>query len=93
MSFECCFSSEEIVQFFDSYFRQCAWESSYLEVESRNTHHFWMIIKNPEADVPYTLLHKHQRNHPYHRQCRCANFNSVIRKIKRHDSYILRKSR
>ena len=38
MAFECAFTGREIVEYYDPYFAQLAWESQYLEVKSKNTH-------------------------------------------------------
>ena len=87
--FESVFTTNELIGFFDPYFRQCAWESQYLEVQSRNTLHYWLIIKDPAADIPYTLLHKHHKRHPYHKQCRHQYYASIIKTIKKHDAYVM----
>lgn len=94
MSFISVFSTDELIKFYDPYFRQCAWESNYLELQSKNTGHYWLLIKDPSADVPVTLLHKHQLRQPYHKQCvvGCVSIDSAIKKIKKHDAYIIKQN-
>ncbi len=88
--FNSVFTVNELIKFFDPYFRRYAWERNYLEIQSLNTGHFWMLIKNPAADIPYTILHKHRRKHAYHKQCSSKSIDTAIRKIKRHDEYYLK---
>lgn len=88
--FKSIFSVDELIMFFDPYFRRYHWGENCLEVMSLNTGHFWLLIKNPSADIPYTILHKHRKNHKYHRQCGSKSLASAIKKIKRHDQYFLK---
>ncbi len=78
MSFSSVFTVDELIKFYDSYFIQCAWERNYLEIQSKNTCHYWLLIKDPTSNVPITLLHKHRLRQPYHRQCGCASIDSAI---------------
>ena len=89
--FKSVFTVDELKLFFDPYFRRYAWEQDYLEIQSLNTGHFWLLIKDPTAEIPYTLLHKHRRKHAYHKQGRRSkSIESAIRKIKRHDKYFMK---
>ena len=91
MAFECAFTGREIVEYYDPYFVQLAWESQYLEVKSKNTGHYWGIVYTGKENAPIMLLHKYQDYHDYHKQCDCLTVHSAIKKIKKHDDYILNK--
>jgi hypothetical protein len=88
--FQSVFTVDELIIFFDPYFRRYAWEQNYLEIQSLNSGHFWLLIKDPTAEIPYTVLHKHRRNHSYHRQCGAKSIHSAVRRIKKHDLYVLK---
>ena len=90
--FKSVFTVDELKLFFDPYFRRYAWERDYLEIQSLNTGHFWLLIKDPAAEIPVKLLHKYSKNQPYHHQCGAASIYSAIRKIKKHDDYVLKKT-
>lgn len=90
MAFKSVFTIQEIVAFFDNYFRQIEWDSDCLEVMSKNTGHYWLIIHIDREDVPIMLLHKHESYQNYHKQCNCETVHSAIRKIKKHDEYVLK---
>ncbi len=89
--FESVFTTQDLIAFFDNYFERIAWESQCLVIRSKNTGHYWEIIHTGRNDVPYILFHKHKRWHNYHKQCNCLSVQSAIRKIKKHDDYVLNK--
>ncbi len=88
--FKSVFTADELKSFFDPYFRRYAWEQDYLEIQSLNTGHFWLLIKDPAAETPVKLLHKYRKNQSYHHQCGAASICSAIKKIKKHDEYVLK---
>lgn len=93
--FTSTFTGKEIVKMYDQYFYQHAWESTYFELESRCTHHMWLIVKESselqDSKPNIRLYHKYNRRLPYHLQCGCYSVESAIKKIKSHDSYVLKK--
>ena len=90
------FTSKEIVTLYDNYFIVSAWERTYFEIISKNTGHYWIIIKPDEQqdrEMQIETLHKYQKNGYYHHQCYSKSINSAVKKIKSHDSYYINKKR
>jgi hypothetical protein len=75
----------------DPYFKVIRQTDDFLELQSRNTSHCW-IIKKSLSDLPRIiyLYHKHTPNVPYyHKQCNNQTVSSAIKKIKDHDYYFI----
>lgn len=93
--FKSTFTGPELVLLYDQYFYQRRWEETYFEIESKNTNHYWMIIKESpymqEGAQNITVLHKHNYRQKYHVHMHCNNVTSAIKKIKSHDKYVLTK--
>lgn len=80
----------------NSYFNtiRCVDELDYVEVQSRNTHHYWIIRKfdTAESRYPFVLYHKHPGQKYYHCHWKSFQMAQVVKAIIDHDSYVLRKN-
>lgn len=73
----------------DSYFKILCKDSNCYEIQSKNTKHCWLIQKF-DNDIHIRTMHKHGNNvKDYHYQCSSATVESAVRKIKKHDKYVL----
>lgn len=72
-------------------------ETAYLvEVESKNTHHRWSIIKPRIANYQYSIILYHNHNtksSSYHRHALTRSVNQAVKLIKKHDDYVINKRR
>lgn len=83
------FTSFEKKQLEDSYFSLLSKNSDYYEIQSRITKHCWIIQKLPTGNVH--TKHKYRKYvKRYHDQCNSASISSAIKKIKKHDAYMLK---
>lgn len=84
------FTPSEENYFKDSYFKVLSINSDYYEIQSRNTKHCWLIQKRNNKDYIHTM-HKYKNSEKhYHDQCDSATVESAIKKIKKHDNFILK---
>lgn len=75
----------------DVYFEVLRITDRYYELKSRNTGHYWIIIKQQAGDFPVILYHKHTGSIAYyHKQCGVYTVKQALIKIKKHDTYVLR---
>ena len=57
-------------------------------IEIKSKYHFWCLLQ-VEGTETYFLYHKHEINHPYHRQLeRPVTFNYAKKLILKHDEYV-----
>lgn len=90
------FTSKEVVTLYDNYFQITAWERTYFEIVSKNTGHYWIIIKPDEPinhECVVEVLHKYKRKDYYHHQCYSKTVGVAVKKIKAHDTYVLNKAK
>ncbi len=81
------FTTEDLLTM-DEYFDFLYVDDRAIEMQSRNTHHYWAIlIDGPRA---YRCLHKHHSCDSYHSQCAYITLFDVILDIVFHDEYQLR---
>ena len=73
------------------YFTIIREEENYIEVESRNTGHCWIIFKKTyDQDKPVVLYHKHRKTDAwYHEHWRTWTVKAAVHSIKSHDSYVV----
>jgi hypothetical protein len=73
------------------YFRVLRENEKYIEVQSINTKHCWIVQRKACLDqAPVCLYHKHSPSQKYyHKQCDNASVTSAVRKIMRHDEYVV----
>ena len=83
------FTTSEKKYLEDSYFKVLCKDSNYYEIQSRNTKHCWLIQK-PDKSVYVHTMHKYRKSvKRYHDQCDSISVESALKKIKKHDKYIL----
>ncbi len=64
----------------------------FLEIQSINTGHYWIIKKLPyfSFKLHIQVYHKHSLKNPYyHKHSQHFNIEQAIHQIKEHDKYIL----
>lgn len=75
----------------DVYFSIRRIEEEYIEIQSKNTRHCWLLHKPEGSTYPVILYHKHKSNDPYfHKQCPLFTVKRAIQIIKEHDAYVLK---
>lgn len=83
------FSKQELSLFKSSYFSNFSYFNGIIEIQSKNTGHWWQISKQ---DMPRStmikVLHKYKFSDKYHKQCYVHTFRKAINIIKGHDDYI-----
>ncbi len=81
------FRPKDIKLLSDSYFRIIRITEAFIELQSVNTSHCW-IIKKHEGYM--LLFHKHsKRDCYYHKHKTIYSIKAAISEIKSHDSYVL----
>lgn len=84
------FTASEEKYLEDSYFKILYKSSYYYEIQSKNTKHCWLIQK-PINNGLIHIMHKYRKSvKRYHDQYDSATVESAIKKIKKHDEYILK---
>lgn len=83
------FNKYEISLFKSDYFSFFSYSNSMIEVQSKNTDHWW-ILKIIEPQV-IKLYHKHNKSDYYHLQCYVKKPKQGLKAIKKHDSYVLKR--
>ena len=75
-----------------SYFTVIRETDKFIEFQSNNTKHQWIILKNSfDSEKPVTIYHKHsKRIKHYHKHNETWNVNRAILIIKGHDDYVLK---
>ena len=75
-----------------NYFNEIRKTENFIEVQSRNTGHCWIIqTVRMTGEMPVRLHHKHQReDRYYHLQQKVQCVRSALRQIKKHDEYVLK---
>ena len=75
----------------DNYFKRLRKTEDFVEIQSRNTGHCWIIQKNKiTGELPIRLHHKHRITDQYyhmHRKESCVR--SAVKQIQSHDIYVL----
>ena len=83
------FSASEKKHLEDSYFKVLSKDSNFYEIQSWNTKHCWLIQKSDRKGFIH-IMHKHGKCiKNYHHQCNSETVESAVKKIKKHDKYIL----
>jgi hypothetical protein len=84
------FNSKELSLFQTSYFSDYKYINGVVEVRSRNTGHWWQLLR---MDMPRATMvvvrHRYPGIKKYHIQCHVHTFTKAYRMIVDHDSYIL----
>ena len=78
------------------YFKVLHETAFFVEVESKNTHHRWSIIKTRIAtdSYPIVLYHNHNtKTSSYHKHAVSRSVKHAVSLIKKHDDYILEKAK
>lgn len=76
----------------DFYFLVLREDERFIEIQSKNTRHCWIIQKqtNSTNHKPVILYHKHHLKDPYyHKQYATLTVKHAIQIVKEHDAYIL----
>lgn len=85
------FNSKELSLFQSPYFSDFSYKNGIIEVRSRNTGHWWQILR---MDMPRATMvivrHRYPRAKEYHIQFHVHTFNKAIKMIIEHDKYILK---
>ena len=84
------FTASEEKYLEDSYFKILYKSSYYYEIQSKNTKHCWLIQKPTDNGFIHTMHKYRKSDERYHDQCNSATVKSAIKKIKKHDEYILK---
>lgn len=73
------------------YFQIIRHTDDFIEIQSRNTKHCWIINKSQYLDkAPILIYHKHTfKTLYYHKHGYAYSVKSAIQSIKRHDAYVL----
>ncbi|WP_167958554.1 hypothetical protein [Anaerosporobacter faecicola] len=74
------------------YFTIIREEEKFIELQSKNTGHCWMIFKKTyDRDKPVVLYHKHTANTDwYHEHRNTCTVKNAVANIKLHDDYVLK---
>ncbi len=85
------FSIQEISLFQSDYFSYYKYENGIIEVQSKNTCHWWRVFKKdlPRATM-IVVWHRYPCDKKYHIQCHVHTFIKAYKMIVDHDSYILK---
>lgn len=87
------FTRKEYALINSSYFRIIRETENYLEFQSKNTNHCWIIQKHSfesSKKHPIFIYHKHSPKTPYyHKHWECYTVTQAIESIKSHDKYVL----
>lgn len=84
------FTASEMKYLEESYFKVLCKNPDCYEIQSKNTKHCWLIQKPTNNGLIHTM-HKYRKNDErYHDQCNSATVKSAVKKIKKHDEYILK---
>ncbi len=87
------FHTKELRLVKNSYFNviRCVDELGYVEVQSKNTKHYWIIRKldRNSSKYPYILYHKHPGQPYYHCHWKCYQMAQGVNSIMSHDRYVL----
>jgi hypothetical protein len=86
------FTAKELYQVNTNYFNILKTYDDFIEIQSINTKHYWIIKKQiTYTRTPLVLYHKHSLLTPYyHKQSRANSINHAIQQIKSHDKYVLK---
>lgn len=73
------------------YFNILRQTENFIEIQSLNTKHCWIIKKQVcTSSYPIILYHKHTAATPYYHKHRGYNkISKAIEEIKKHDTYVL----
>lgn len=75
------------------YFNLLRETESYLEFQSKNTKHCWIIYKHSfdsSKQHPIFIYHKHTiKTEYYHKHWECYTVAQAVKSIKGHDEYVL----
>ncbi len=86
------FSNQELSLFQSDYFSNFKYENGILEVQSKNTGHWWKISR---MDMPISIMivvkHRYPGVKKYHMQFHVHTLKKAYKMIVDHDSYILKK--
>lgn len=84
------FSKQELSLFHSPYFTNFSNSNGIIEIQSKNTGHWWQITKK---DMPRSMMivtyHKYTKNDKYHKQYYVHTLSKAFCLIKSHDKYIL----
>ena len=84
------FSNHELSLFKSSYFSNYNYENGIIEVQSKNTGHWWLVFR---MDMPISTMvvvkHRYPGVMKYHKQCHVHTVAKACRMIMDHDLYIL----
>ncbi len=84
------FTPKELSMFKSSYFRVLRSLDNYIEIQSGNTKHCWIVQKLKSSPGTIILHHKHDIKNPYyHKHRRYRNCKSALLEIQSHDTYVL----
>lgn len=87
------FSMHELSLFKSDYFSHYNYENGIIEVQSKNTGHWWQIFR---MDMPRATMvvvrHRYPGVKKYHMQLHVHTLNKAYKMIVDHDTYILAKS-
>lgn len=84
------FTESEMKYLEESYFKVLCKDPDCYEIQSKNTKHCWLIQKPIHKGLIH-IMHKYRKSvKRYHDQCDSATVESAVKKIKKHDEYILK---
>lgn len=74
-----------------SYFTMIRQTEDYVEIQSKNTKHCWIIRKQSFSNTaPILIYHKHASSDSYYHKHRYSHsVKSAIQQIKNHDDFVL----
>lgn len=74
----------------DNYFKILRVAEDFIEFQSKNTGHCWIIQEMQMGQYSYRLYHKHTLNTKYyHIHWHTYRFRDAVKSIKSHDEYVL----
>jgi hypothetical protein len=84
------FSILELSLFQSDYFTNFNFKNGVIEVQSKNTGHWWQIYwKDMPISNFLVIKHKYKKEDKYHTQCHVHFIGKAYHMIIKHDEYIL----
>ncbi len=80
------FTKEDLKEI--TYFNILSMSEKEHEIQSKNTKHYWHIVR--ESEYSYVLFHKHHAGDDYHFQTSYGSLFDAVLDIVNHDEYQLR---
>ena len=82
------FTTEELQEIDDKYFRMIVLDPNDLTIQSKCTGHYWYLhyTEYPQ-DESLVLFHKHRFQHPYHQHGRANTLRQAVKSIQGHDKW------